>query len=274
MSVALPCAAQELSPWEQRILDDAQRDSFSVGAYKPNYLLFATHMSSPNQQPLEVLGQGDVLTHNEIKFEISLRAKFAKHLFGAAGGDLWLAYTQNSWWQAYNRSHSSPFRETNYEPEGWLSFITDVRVLGFDMREVSGGFLHQSNGQVAALSRSWNRVTASADLVRGDWRINLKPWVRLPESQASDNNPDIENYMGRMETRLFYRTNGNQLLSVMVRNVFDRGHRLNTELDWTFPIAGKVRGMIQYYYGYGESLIDYNYKMNRIGIGIAFTDWL
>jgi phospholipase A1 len=263
-----------LSPWSQRILDDAQRDSFSVAAYRPNYLLFATHMSSPNQAPYQALGQGDVLTHNEIEFQISLRAKFGKHLFGAAGGDLWLGYTQNSWWQAYNRQYSSPFRETDYQPDGWLSFLTDVRLLGFSMRQVSGGFVHQSNGQSGSLSRSWNRVAASADFVRGDWRINLKPWVRVPESQASDNNPDIERYLGHMETRILYRTNGDQLLSVMVRNVFDREHRLNAELAWTFPIAGKLRGMVQYYYGYGESLIDYNFRMNRIGIGIAFTDWI
>jgi len=229
-----------------------------------------THMGRPNQAPYEALGQGDVLTHNELKFQLSLRAKFAKQLFGN-NGDLWLAYSQTSWWQAFNRSHSSPFRETNYEPEAWLSFLTNASSHGAKLREASTGIVHESNGQAGSLSRSWNRVYANLEFVAGPWRLDAKPWLRIHESPQTDNNPDIVNYLGHYELRGFYRTNGGQIFSVMLRNVTSRA---NSEFDWTFPIAGKIRGMVQYYYGYGESLIDYNYRINRIGIGLAVTDWL
>jgi phospholipase A1 len=60
----------------------------------------------------------------------------------------------------------------------------------------------------------------------------------------------------------------------MVRNNFhiDDNHGA-LELEWAFPLLDRVSGYIQYFLGYGESLLDYNYKTNRIGIGFILKDW-
>jgi len=40
-------------------------------------------------------------------------------------GDLWFGYTQVAYWQLFNSEISAPFRETNYEPEVYVSFLTN-----------------------------------------------------------------------------------------------------------------------------------------------------
>lgn len=64
--------------------------------------------------------------------------------------------------------------------------------------------MHQSNGQSDLLSRSWNRIylMGAAEKVRGpesSLRLQGRIWKRLHEVSVDDENPDIENYVGRAE---------------------------------------------------------------------------
>jgi phospholipase A1 len=275
--LSLPAAppTDEVKPaLEQRIEKerDLARRAFAILPHRPNYLL-TTYTSEPNVAPFLTVDPNANLEHNEIKFQISLLVPVWNRIY-RNNGDLWFAYTQQSFWQAYNWAGSAPFRETNYEPEFGLSFHTDFPVFGLRHRLVSFGFAHQSNGRSEPLSRSWNRIWASFELVRGNLAVSLKPWYRIPENASVDENPDIQEYVGRAELRTSYKYRDHVFSFILRNNLRVEDNRSGYELDWSLPFSKRIKALVQYYNGYGESLIDYNVRSTRIGVGMVIDDWL
>jgi len=269
-----PASPEPDSALEQRIKEerDLGHRMFAMLPHRPNYFLH-TYSRTPNTAPYVITDPTMTLDNQELKYQLSLRVPLWNNLFGK-NGDLWVAYTQQSYWQAYNWSQSAPFRETNYEPELGLSFDTDFRLLGLKHRVFAVGLAHQSNGRSEPLSRSWNRVWANFSLERGNFALTLKPWYRIPESAVTDDNPDIESYAGRGELRAVYKI-GKQVISCQLHNSLrSRDNRSGYQLDWSFPLIKQLKGLVQYYNGYGENLIDYNVRTYRIGIGVLIADWL
>ena len=46
------------------------------------------------------------------------------------------------------------------------------------------------------------------------------------------------------------------------------------ELTWSYPINKVFRIYVQHYNGFGESMLDYGYDIERIRIGFAMNDFL
>ncbi len=244
----------------------------SVTFHRSNYALVFSYNSSPNLAPWQALDPPKTLTKPEFTFQLSFKAKLWQDVFGK-DVDLWVAYTQRSFWQLYNFSDSSPFRETNYEPEALLNFRTRFSLLGMKVRFIQAGINHQSNGQSEPLSRSWNRLVAGVGLERGSLSILVKGWYRLPESPQDDDNLGIYKYMGYGEVWGYYFVKKHRF-AVMVRDNLDfGGNKGAIQVEWSFPLFATIGGYVQYYLGYGESLLDYNRKVNRIGVGFILADW-
>lgn len=262
--------------WE---LDPGDRGRIlRIRPYKPVYALPFTHSTRPNQRPSSpapghAVADALDIGADEAKLQISLKTKLAEDLIGD-NGDLWFGYTQSSRWQVYNGGISRPFRETNHEPELMLLWRTDYRLAGWHGRFLNLSLNHQSNGRSLPLSRSWNRVMLSANLERGDWTLSLRPWWRIPEGGGNDDNPDIANYLGRGDLLLVRRWGGQQL-SAMLRHSLRSGRdsRGALQVDYAFPIIGQLRGHLQWFSGYGESMIDYNHRANYYGLGVSLLEW-
>lgn len=274
-----PAQDLEIPVASERVRQDKKNvlQPFTLMAHKPNYILlgaYNTHGYDPgllkgiaSDQPLEA-------DDTEAQFQLSAKFPLAVNLFNRM--DVYAAYTNHSFWQVYNNENSSPFRETNHEPEGWVQFNPQWKLWGFTNTSNIFGIVHQSNGRGGELSRSWNRIYASFIIERGNLALAFKPWYRIQEDADDDDNRDITDFLGHGEIRAVYKYK-EHVFSVMSRNNIESGFDNGAiELSWSFPLFNYpyVKGYVQYFTGYGESLIDYNNYVNKIGIGLSLTDWL
>ena len=250
----------------------SEANRFVITPHKPNYLLPFSYNTRQSDE-------SGTLDKTEVKYQLSFKLPLARDLFGT-GGRLAFGYTQLSFWQFYNKKMSAPFRETNYEPELMLAFAHELKLFGLTHHVTTIGLAHQSNGRSVPESRSWNRVYAQITTGRNNLYLVFKPWYRFPESAKDtplsprgDDNPDIQHYLGHGEITAMYLF-GQRSLAVMWRSNFESEHRGALQIDWSMPLQGKLRGYVQYFNGYGESLIDYNRSSHRIGLGFMLTDWL
>lgn len=266
--------------WE---LEEAFREpAFTFRPHKPVYILPLFHSARPNQTPCSEGGSPDDclldpldLDSAEAKIQISFKTKAWERPLGLDAA-VWLAYTQTSRWQVYNDRgrYSRPFRETDYEPEIIASFPMEADLLGWRLRVLGLSANHQSNGQSEPLSRSWNRVIGFAALERGPWTLTARPWIRIPESVSDDQNPDIEDFVGRGEIVLVRRSGGHSL-ALTARHSLRLGEdsRGSALFEWAFPLSGSLKGYVQAFHGYGENLQDYNHLQTSLGLGVSLVDW-
>ncbi len=279
-----PAVATESVPPQPKLLSalsrhweldrEAKQGAFLFRPHHANYFLPLKYSNAPNNTPFQpTFTQPDLgLDAIETELQLSFKIKGMEGVLGHDNVDLWFGYTSTSFWQAYNSSISAPFRETNYAPEAMLVFRTNYTLGGFRGRFINLGLVHQSNGRSEDLSRSWNRVYTQFGFERGNLALLIRPWVRLPESDGDDDNPDIEDYLGHGDVLAVYRKGRNAYSLLLRNNLKSSDNRGALKLNWSFPLYGRLKGYVQYFNGYGESLIDYNHKQQSFGLGFSLTE--
>lgn len=278
--------------WELQRATDC--DTFALRGYRPTTVAVVTS-DSVNTQPSSPAVGHTALTARpysrvENKIQLSVRTKIAKGIFtnGTDPDDdhdsLWFGYTQQSYWQLFNGANSRPFRSTDHEPEIIYIYPHQLQLPGGWNYRLSGlGVVHQSNGQSLPLSRSWNRVylMGAAEKVLGQnssLTLQGRVWNRLRESSGNDDNPGIENYIGRAELAGSWQVDQANTLGITLRHSLRSEARGSTRIDWMMapkssPNYTGLRYHIQLFNGYGDSLLDYNRKRSVLSVGLSLVDW-
>ncbi|MEN9774661.1 MAG: hypothetical protein RL322_1731 [Pseudomonadota bacterium] len=221
----------------------------------------------------------------EARIQLSVRTKLlsglAPSLDPALHDSLWFAYSQQSYWQILSDELSRPFRSTDHQPE--LIYVYPLpgpSDSAWRVRFIAAGYIHHSNGQTLPLSRSWDRVylmTAAEN--RNGWSAVARLWQRVAVG-SDDDNPGIEDWIGRGEFRLLHQGEGRDAWALTLRHALASGRRGSVRLDWYRAIGDGSAGMpsnlrwqLGVFSGYGDSIVDYNFKRTVFSVGISLLDF-
>lgn len=203
-------------------------------------------------------------------------------------GGVYFAYSQTSFWDLGDEENSNPFYDSSYRPELLLSYdnldrhlhnaagdryLPSWMSLGFQ-----AGLKHESNGKSAPDSRSANIVYARPILTfegENGWFFSAAPSAWAYVFDLSDND-DIENFRGHADLRLVAGRAGGLQLAATGRLGEGLGQG-SVLVDLTYPIRAFSFGNldayldVQYFSGYGESILNYNQNTESLRFGISLV---
>ena len=249
----------------------------TIRPHLPMYVMPLWYNATPNydiHSPTQdhVRASKDSLQHLDSKLQISMKTKLAQDVFDT-NADVWLGYTQQSYWQVYNGKYSRPFRSSDYQPEIFLTQPIKGNLPGNgSLRVLGAGLVHESNGQSDPLSRSWNRIYAMAGTEWGKLTVIPRLWLIANENSKDSDNPDIGDYMGYGDVRWLYSLNDQSTVGGVMR-YNPSTNKGAIQVDYAYPLKGGMKAILQVFHGYGENIQDYNHKSTNIGIGFMFNDF-
>ena len=263
LCIMLFCGIRSVSGQEVNSEKDVRADSIAddLGTipaftiYKDNYIITGTDFSG-----------GKINKYNsDAKFQISLRHRLYKRMLPWRVY-LFFTYTQKSFWDIYRKS--APFKETNYNPTLGFghNFIRNNRIAAM----ASLQYEHESNGRDSIWSRSWNKISfMGLYYFNRNNTLQAKFWIQV---MVADENKYMPRYSGIAQVAGTYISD-NQRFVCSVLMVKCGGWNLNA--NWQFELAYRMFRFdnqyffLQYYNGYGESMIDSNHFHHWLRVGIV-----
>ena len=211
-----------------------------------------------------VLGGTPTQFNSDVKFQISFQQRLTKSVL-PWNTYLYLFYSQKAMWNVFERS--LPFHDLNFNPGVGLSRFIILK--GHLVGKATMMIEHESNGRDGTASRSWNKISWAGEAYISPFLMaHAKFWIPIIDGQY---NKDILKYMGISQA-------GFQAKSLDDKWVLDmtlvkrQGWNLNfntiVQLGYRINHNSNQFIMLQYYNGYGESMLDYNQYHSRIRFGL------
>ena len=228
----------------------------AIGLWKDSY--FATGFAT-NQRVSQY--------SSDVKFQLSLAAR----LWSIKGKvDFLATYSQRSIWDVYQKS--CPFRETAYNPGFWVSWQTADKV------RLLFGVEHESNGLglEGGQSRSFNYATVACLYEPfNHWRFGARAWYGYFFHDEAINQSYFR-YRGVMQLWGTFHTLNDRLAVTALVNPTVTFAKYNLKLEASWRMSKRDDWIpslfVQYCYGYGETMIDYNRQSSKIRIGVSLMN--
>lgn len=256
---------------------------------EPNYFIFGfdapdSSIRYKNQVKILISARFRMFeyTYDSILIPITNFKKGPDRIVYKRGLNFDVGYRQKNFWNVYDGETSRPMYETNYSPSGYVSWseILPRYTLPFS---VLFGYVHESNGGLPEVSRSWDRIYLGASLGAlelNNAAVQLDLWYPW----GLEENPDIYKYCGVGELTIYWQP------------FFSKGHNLS---DFGISMAWKLASQninnaelgfycgpfqfinnkffqritptfyLQLYVGRGENMLDYKDKHTSLRLGIA-----
>lgn len=252
------------------------KEDFGLKPHKVNYILPFGYRESSYKSYVPT----DDYVNIEAELQVSLKLYLGTKLFGF-NESYYLAYSHKAFWQIY--SESSPFRETNYTPEGFVDFPLKDKNTYINIRSIRLGLSHTSNGQGSnegvkyldpssnpgSRSRNINLMFTEMTFQHDTLLTELRIYAPIPGTADDDDNPDIMDYLGYTSIKLNYFT-GNHMFTLMARGNISSGYGA-IESTYSYPLIDDAYFYAKIFTGYGESLIDYNNDITKFSMGFSFS---
>jgi phospholipase A1 len=231
--------------------------TYNIRAYKTNYFLPLSYRYGGSYQKT----YGHIPKNQETEFQFSVRYDITADLFGL--NEIYsVSYTQKSFWQLY--ASSAYFRESIYSPEFFVTFPSLFNSKKYGIKAITFAFTHESNGRGAEEERSWNNISVSSIFQYKYLFTEVKLWTSW--KRALFYNKDLLSYLGYGHVK-FILPYKKHLFSLKVTT------KGSVDADYSYPAFGRddIFFYIKTHNGYGESLVDYNNRVNKIGFGFSLS---
>ncbi len=251
----------------------SEQKATEFGFSEPNYFIY-TLKNSDRFPSISAESQ------SRLKLHISLYYRILALKNERSG--LYLGYNQNSFWK--ESDPRKPFMDNNFNPEISARFALLKWLTKNDnpyIPTIKASVSKESNWEKGTNYRGWNKVSGTLEIGQygiTEYHCSFGLWKPF---NISSNNHDIRKYAGNMQIKMGYWHFDNYSIAKWGTSMDMRFGSDNTKINsiaislFYNPLVGKNLKwipslMVQYYYGYAESLLYYKEKTNAIRIGIAF----